>query len=1210
VRAELTAAVSASGLSELGEHEAAALLAGPLEISMSAAAAEHGKRLTVRAALRSQAGEIALEAQGQDAGYTLRVRTARLVLSRLCTLEGLSEAAFDVSATATQGPGQEFAVSVAADDLRYGDLRLPPWQARLDVSPARLRLLSLAVPEWTRNRGKLDLSIELDRSGELRGEADLQLSSIALEAAQVGVGRLNAQAHVEGKLSHPELDLHLRAQRLNVGGSALDSLELSVRGGPRRYALVLAANAGHFRVNNQYAVELGDAVQTVRGTTEIAGLKHGPIVLTVPAARLTADSLVLEQVRAQRGATWLTVDGHYGLNGPSKLDVRIANLSIAEVMDELGSTLAVDARADAAFALQGTLQSPSLSTDLTLAGVRVQGVALGGISVGARLAADTGELDGSLHFRGEMDDAVHVRWSGVLDTRGPLRERLDRGAYVLSISARQDLAHLAPVLRALQVALEAHGKVQAVGRFAGDLQRPEGGLNLKARELAIGTMPPLDVELGVELADGRTWVAVRARDDAGTRASAVADLKLGVKELVGGVGWKRVLDTDSQLDLDVGVQILDRQPPSMAIDLPVAVMAQASFKTSKDAWPRADVSVRAIWKDDPRFTSRPDDLPPEVKLVASLQHAELRMDLSAGLAGKSVVRASVNGHAPVEEWLRTQRYEGDLSFVLDIADLDLATFPKQLPNVSGWVYGNVRADGLLSHAPTVQGNLRLTRLAFADSQPAELTADARADTQGTTASIKGRVGGRDALHVSAQLPWTWDGEKLEPRLSELRARARIADIPLGVLLGAVPQVAHPRGTITGQVVVDGTADGYDASGQLAVKQAAFTLKQPLIRFENLDASLRLSRSSLELEHLRWADQDGVLTGRGKVELERFAPTAAQASFEAKNVPVRRDTMVVAVVDAALDLHADLTGKRDQARVVLRDVAVRLPDQGAHHAQSLEPNPDVVYTESAAVEAMAEAEEEAAASKPLDVEVDASQPFWIRHSDFGLQLGAKLGLRAEDGATYLSGPVKIVRGFINLLGKGFDLQRGLVVFDGSEEVDPTLTIDAVHKLADGHTVTVMARGRASAPELTFTSTVPGVTGSAEALQLLVRGRDNSAAETAQAQMGAALAGLTAGFLSKLTRNKYGKYVPVLSLEAGASSGTRVRAGVEANQLIPPFLRSAVQGVYVEGFVGSQNQGGSRQGAGGVLVELYFPENIVTGGTWEIPNNWTIEATWEP
>ena len=73
---------------------------------------------------------------------------------------------------------------------------------------------------------------------------------------------------------------------------------------------------------------------------------------------------------------------------------------------------------------------------------------------------------------------------------------------------------------------------------------------------------------------------------------------------------------------------------------------------------------------------------------------------------------------------------------------------------------------------------------------------------------------------------------------------------------------------------------------------------------------------------------------------------------------------------------------------------------------------------------------------------------------------------------------------------------------------------------------------------------------------------------------------------------------------------MRARVEANDLIPPFLRSTVQGVYVEGFVGSQNQGGSRQGAGGVLVELYFPEDIVTGGTWELPNNWSIEATWEP
>jgi hypothetical protein len=222
----------------------------------------------------------------------------------------------------------------------------------------------------------------------------------------------------------------------------------------------------------------------------------------------------------------------------------------------------------------------------------------------------------------------------------------------------------------------------------------------------------------------------------------------------------------------------------------------------------------------------------------------------------------------------------------------------------------------------------------------------------------------------------------------------------------------------------------------------------------------------------------------------------------------------------------------------------------------------------------------------------------------------LRVRRDASGARLRGVVKIERGLLTLLGRGFDLQRGSLNFEGGREIDPAINLDAVHKLGDGHTVTASVRGTLSAPTLNFSSSVPGVKTNAEALQLLVSGRDATAGETAQAQVGAALAGLTAGMFGKITGGKYGKYIPVLSLEAGASAGTRMRAGVQADELIPKSLKGVVKGAYVEGFVGSKNQGGSRTGAGGVLMELYFPHKLVTGGTWELPNNWALEVTWEP
>ena len=1207
-RANLVAAVSPSGLNELGEHDAAALLAGPLEVQLDVAVAKRGP-LMLHTVVTSEAGRVDARAEGHDGSYQVRVRSPRLVLAKLLTLEGLEEAAFDVSATATQGPGQEFAVSVRSEIAHYGELRLPAWQSRLDVSPVRVRVLSLSIPDWTRDRGKVDVAVELRRSGELEGAADLQLTSVALPSARLAVAAVRARARVHGNLSRPAVDAQVSARQLRLASTTLDRLDASVRGGPRDYSIELTANNGRLRAENRYVVTLADVV-SARGKTTLSGLRHGPVELTVPAARVGAQSVELENVRAQRGAAVLTLDGRYAFSGTSDLNVRVTELPAGELLDELSIRPghALSGQLSATAHLHGTLQRPDLSAGLVLTHVRVDDADLGKVSLDVGLSAARRELRTDLNYTGAEGDVVRARVHGLFDAGGAIVERLAAGTYLASLSVRQDLAHLAPLWSTLGLQTPLSGLVQVEGRLAGELSGPEGGVNVKVHNLTVPGLAPVDGELGVELGAQRTWAALSAHDAAGARAAGVLSVDASAMDLARGLTLEGLLETAARVDLDLRLPRLDRLSPALAIDLPVAVTAQAALTTSPRAAPRADLSARATWMGE-LGTPAGTGAPPELELAATLQQANLRMDLVGELLGKPVLRASLGGHTPIAEWVERQTYRGDLTFVLDVADLDLSALPAPIADASGWLYGNVRAEGLLTPEPHVQANLRLARLAFHGSQPAAVTLQANADAREANLQLSTRVGGRTALRASAQLPWAWDGERnLDPHLQAMHARAELDGMPLEVLLGGVAQVAQPHGVLMGKVAVDGTPDGYDTRGQITIQGAAFTLRRPLIRFENLDANLRLDRASLQLEHLRWADQDGVLTGHGKVDLNHLVPTAAQASFEAKNVPVRRDTLVVAVVDGKVDLGADLTGARDHATVRLRDVAVRLPDQGAHRAQPLEPNPDVVYTDALAPGSPGE--ESAAASDPLDVEIDASQPFWVRHSDFALQLGAKLQVRSEGGVAYLSGPVRILRGFLNLLGKGFDLQRGLVVFDGGREVDPTLTIDAVHKLADGHTVTVMTRGRASAPELTFTSTVPGVTGSAEALQLLVRGRDNSAAETAQAQMGAALAGLTAGFLSKLTRNKYGKYVPVLSLEAGASSGTRVRAGVEANDLIPPFLRSTVQGVYVEGFVGSQNQGGSRQGAGGVLVELYFPEDIVTGGTWELPNNWSIEATWEP
>src|SRR5205814_830443 len=123
----------------------------------------------------------------------------------------------------------------------------------------------------------------------------------------------------------------------------------------------------------------------------------------------------------------------------------------------------------------------------------------------------------------------------------------------------------------------------------------------------------------------------------------------------------------------------------------------------------------------------------------------------------------------------------------------------------------------------------------------------------------------------------------------------------------------------------------------------------------------------------------------------------------------------------------------------------------------------------------------------------------------------------------------------------------------------------------------------------------------------------------------LSGLAAGVISPWARRQLGGLVPVFSVQTGEGGpeSARVRIGTQLDQLIPPFLRGIVRGVYVEGNVlanPGQQQGGTESttnaAAGttaspyGVLLELQFPYSIVTRAEFKFPNAWSLDAIWEP
>jgi hypothetical protein len=244
-------------------------------------------------------------------------------------------------------------------------------------------------------------------------------------------------------------------------------------------------------------------------------------------------------------------------------------------------------------------------------------------------------------------------------------------------------------------------------------------------------------------------------------------------------------------------------------------------------------------------------------------------------------------------------------------------------------------------------------------------------------------------------------------------------------------------------------------------------------------------------------------------------------------------------------------------------------------------------------------------------VRSDEPLWVRRDDFAVRMRVDLGVHVANGTSQITGEVKLERGYIALLGQQFDVKAGRVTFTGGQSVNPSLELTAQATSPSGKVVRVEVTGFVSAPQLAFFVNDQAVNAGEALIALTGRG-DSGTQESAESQVASAAIGMTTGLLSLGARREFGDFIPMLSVDQGEND-TRVRAGFEADKLIPKFMRGFVRGAYVEGVVSTgENQGENSSGNAqtGVLLELMLPRDLVWAGKYGPGQTWSVDLDWRP
>lgn len=1107
------------------------------------------------------------------------------------------------------------------------------------------------------------VDVRADEGGEnLRIDGRLSLRNARY--GTVSADRLDVSGRVApGSGPAPVVHAEGDAEGLRIGDLSLGEAHVAVDGGPGGYEL--SARTSDPSAGTAFELE-GRARVTERAVTLQAPrllVDVGPgdpwtghVDLTlVPDRSVEVDPLTLS-----RDGERVVVDGTYRFNGPDAIDVQASNVDLAQLrpfapedLEGLGGRLdgQLRIRGDVDRRPQGSLQATI--RDGSFRGVRdVEGT--------VDLTLEDTTLDTQLQLA--LGDRGEVAASGPIElTEAALRDpsRLLEEASLDGMRVRASSLDLG-LLRLLGVAdLPVDGRISTDVELSGGLALP--GVRdavVVLDQIAPEGWDPMRAKLRLSLGDGRlrilrAWVA----DARGELVSAQAELPLSLDDPPesGRDLWRQLQADTWSASVRVAQRRLDSYPRPLREVFPPGVSASASITAEGDEQgPHADFAAVGRYVEATGEAHCVEDMEPLVTVRGRLDGDLVEAHANGFLADpRPALEAVAYASLPLDQWVErgeVARFPStELRATLHNADLGHVPYVCQYGR--GPLSGTLTAKDLLTGDSVVGAVLDLPRLQIWESAgergEARLSTEYRVHVRAGSsperdaltactilgeADVEGTGGARcreaseaapGELISRLRVPVTWTPGELLPSYVEdarISSWTDFASVHVEPVLSFIPGVVAGDAVMDGELEIAGPWEGLSMNGQLALSEGQVQIEGLGQHLHDISGQLELEGDRItfpESHPLHAQDGGGSATVFGHVDFEGVFPRRLQLTARADGFPVRQEGMVLAWLSGRAEVTGAIEDRRTSTTIETHDFGVRLPEQTAASLQPLEPHPEVLVVGRERPTGPAMVSE----SYPVEVHIDAADPFWVRRNDFAALVTADLRAVYQDPDLRVRGRATIQRGTFEIFGKRFELTEGSLGFDGGSELDPEVRVIAVYEVPgrSGATVTVEVTGSLTEPHVQFRSTETN--DRAEIIAMLVSGgrRDAGATEQQASEQAASfLAGLTAGILTLGLRQEFGDVIPVLAIESEGLGGTRIRAGINANDLIPDFLRGIVLDAYIEGFLTAAAQGtnaaGSTSGAGGigggVTVEFTFPESFLLRGTYVPVDNGSLDLFYEP
>jgi translocation and assembly module TamB len=960
-------------------------------------------------------------------------------------------------------------------------------------------------------------------SASVAVEGGLDLTSMRLTARATGdvrglgtsgvdLARGSLSASVDGPIASPHFTADVRGSGLRAGGHVFTGVHIDASGTPDQIdvktrlvgddkAPSISARA---RVSTRGGVTVRgadvtlsrgeitskatiDSVRVSGGTVDIRGVKveglGDPILASARisggtiAVKATSPAIDLERVAKLLGR-------EEDLHGQLALDV-----------DAVSSRSGLDGRvsADVTDLASGGVKGGTLHLALSGKGMALEGdveVALGEAGKLTLSATDL-KLGGPLTTPASWRDATgSVAITGTLDLAGlfaqipedsrPLFEA--SGKIAIQGEASRPSAAVAPALEieATTAGLTLIGKQETTKNWDGSVVLG------KAPWRSEGT----DGTFGIKLAGstGLTEASVKLHDKLGPLGSLAASATLPLAAILRAPASFVELTHETPIDARIVVpkRSIEALPPALG-DLPLR--GEVALDAELKGTVRAPKMVLTLQGTNLRSRTAAACVPVvtvDTKVVFDADRADVKVTVSRDRREVMITQAVVK--ANVAEALTGAKlaWEASANVALDSFPLDTVSAFVEQP-ISGDLSGKIAVTDLhraasldaaldlrglsLDHALFPTGKVLVTM------RDGALTASVRLDQKDGYAETTARGAMKWGAEVAPDL------DLAQPVDVAIRAKNFRADAAMPFLRGTFTELDGRIDTDSKLHVEPGGKSG-SLDGAIVIRDGVFELPQVGERFHSLQGRVIMKPwGTLRFEDFSAEGTTGKVTLSAEAVLEGLALQSASARVriaQSESLPLVFEGVSLGKaygsIDASLKMAED--GKVLDVKVDVPSFHLELPQSSGHSVQSLDPEKTVrvgvpVKHEFVSLALFAPEKPRAASDLVIRTAVKLGSDVQIRR-DTTIDIHVQGQPQIEIGQqTRVTGQIRLARGKLEIQGKQFVLDRGVVSFVGPDPADPQVVATAYWDAPGSIRVYADFSGHVSSGRLSLRSE-PGLT----------------------------------------------------------------------------------------------------------------------------------------